>query len=85
MATKVLAATVGIVNGETGAAFYRTTYRLSEPAPNGHVDGEVLVAFDGLTETEANAAIQLAVAIKATAETNGTLSFTVDDVRGGRI
>lgn len=85
MATKVLAATVGIVNDETGAAFYRTTYRLSEAAPNGHIDGEVLVPFDGLTETEANAAIQAAVAVRATAESGGVPTFTIDDVRGGRI
>lgn len=82
--TKALCWVEGIATNETGT-FYDIRYRLSEPAPNGHVDGQVLIDFDGHTETEINALMQQGVADRANLESGGTLALTSDDVRGGRI
>lgn len=83
--SKALAWVEGLYTDEAGEVFFDVRYRLSPPAPNGHADGQILIAFDGYTETELNALIQQSVADKANNESSQTLTLTVNDVRGGRI
>lgn len=76
------------VEQPTGPAFFLIKYQFSSAviSPSGPVlDGGVEVDLTGMTETEANALIQQAVADHANAATSNVEAFTIDDVRGGRI
>jgi hypothetical protein len=73
---------------EDGDVHYAVSYRLSGGAGPGNtfIGGTATVPLIiDETETETNARVQLAVADDANLQTENTESFTVDDVRGGRI
>lgn len=88
MSTIKIAARFRDVISENNIALYRFLYVYSEPVPIEHgvvTEGGLSLDLAGMTETEANAFIQQSIADDANAQTSNSQSFTIDDVRGGRI